>query len=250
MVNCFWELVNMNKFFNFLKYGRGIGITLLAVIALIVTLQAVGVGKNVVSMMIPNVQTLLDEVLPIKIENGEVVVPEHTYKEVDLTAPFDANTSLLKVVIDTTRESVENPTAKGAIGGIYMTKKFLYYKNKTKTEIVSLENTNLNLEKKDYREEMKKQIDYYANYVGLFIFVLLILYYLVVVLVCSFVSLLFTIKWQEKLRFTARMRTASLAYLLLIKLNFGMSDAVMYVSTLALIFVIMLPMKNISNAEN
>lgn len=97
----------MTRIINYLKNGRGIGTLFLALLAVIITVQVFYASKKVVLAMVPEVQNTLDQLLPIEIENGVVIEPADTVKNVKLKVPFVPGYAGLPVILDTRVDSLD-----------------------------------------------------------------------------------------------------------------------------------------------
>ena len=61
-----------------LRFECGIGATILAILALIITFQVVDGLKLILNGQVPNIQDTLNQLAPLKVENGTVVEPVNT----------------------------------------------------------------------------------------------------------------------------------------------------------------------------
>lgn len=225
------------KYFN-----RGIGLSILAVLALIVSWQATSVVKKYMQEQVPNFQETLNQLTPLKIENGTVVEPLNSYKEAYLKVFGDNDERGFKIVIDTKDDTIDLDKIKDDVASIHLAKKKLYFVKKNEISQTDLSELSLNLENKDYQEQMKKGIGYWGNVIGILMFVVLTLYYLVCAIIFAIVSFFYTIGQADKPDFAARIRVSAVALfivsvidmLLIATINTGLSGSV-YVLAIILI---------------
>ena len=194
------------KYFN-----KGIGLSILALLALIVSWQATSVIKKYMQEQVPNFQETLNQLAPLKIENGTVVEPINSYKEAYLKVLGDDNERGFKIVIDTKDDTIDLNKIKDDVASIHLAKKKLYFVKKNEISQTDLSALTLHLEPKDYQEQMKKGISYWGNIMGIFVFVVLTLYYLVCAIIFAIVSFLYTIGQADKPDFAARIRVSAVA---------------------------------------
>ena len=194
------------KFFN-----KGIGLLILAFLALIISWQATVVMKKYAQQQVPHFQETLNQLTPLKIENGTVVNPTNSYKEAYLKIFGDSKERGFKFVIDTKDDTIDLDKIKDDVASIHLAKKKLYFVKKNEISQMDLSELNLNLETKDYQEEMKKGISYFGNILGIFIFIVLTIYYLVCAIIFAVISFIYTIGQANKPDFAARMRVSAVA---------------------------------------
>ncbi len=197
------------KYFN-----RGIGLSLLAVLSIVVSVQATCVIKEQLSKRVPNIQDTINQLAPLKIENGTVVEPVNSYKEAYFKIFDNVNDGGLKIVLDTKDDTIDLNKIKDDVASIHLAKKKLYFVKRNEISQTDLSALSFNLEKKDYQEQMKEGISYWGNIFGIFMFVALTIYYLVVAIIFAITSFLFTIGQTDKPNFAARIRVSSLAIFL------------------------------------
>ena len=196
----------LRKYFN-----KGIGLLILAFLAIIVSWQVTGVVKTYMQKQVPNIQDTLSQLAPLKIENGTVVEPINSYKEAYLKVLGDDNERGFKIVIDTKDDTIDLNKIKDDVASIHLAKKKLYFVKKNEISQTDLSELSFNLEDKDYQEQMKEGISYWGNIFGVFIFVVMTLYYLVCAIIFALVSFLYTIGQADKPDFAARMRVSAVA---------------------------------------
>lgn len=189
----------MNKIFDYVKNNRGIGALILLTLALVYSIYYTIVTSNLIDYSIPYVQNGINEIAPLKIENGKVVVPADTYKKVKLVK--EAPNSPY-VVIDTTTDVMD---VRGKPVGIYLTRSNLYTITPSQTRVRELVGS-FELEQKDYTEVMEASVKWIALgilvgfTISLFVmYMLLMLFYSLVIKIAEAVT-------GKKLSFDESMR--------------------------------------------
>lgn len=128
----------MTRIINYLKNGRGIGTLFLALLAVIITVQVFYASKKVVLAMVPEVQNTLDQLLPIEIENGVVIEPADTVKNVKLKVPFVPGYAGLPVILDTRVDSLDFDELLKSKSSIQISRKNVYVVSKGEVKVRSL----------------------------------------------------------------------------------------------------------------
>ena len=172
----------MNKIFNYVNQGRGIGAFPIFVLAFMATMYFCINAKFVLTDSIPHIQQAADEILPIVIENGKITTPQNTIKEINLLGK-NASVSF-PFVLDTTQDNLRTDTLKD---GVYLTRSYLYTVGNNEIRTTKLTDS-LVLPRQDYTATMQKGIIWFvmtSSVVGTLI--LFIVYYVLVVFyaVCS-----------------------------------------------------------------
>jgi len=211
----------MNKLSNYIIKGRGIGAILLLALAFVVSLYIAINVKIVLTDSIPHLQTIADQMLPIKIENGQVTDPANTIREFDIPADPEGKNHFL-MVIDTTSDTLD--TTK-LTNGIYLTRSYLYVVNALTQEVRSLKlNGNIELPQKDYTLQMQSGIKWVVLFVAALLTLGLFIGFLLLNLLFAFCAGLAAAIARKNVNFETRMRLSSLlfigVYLLYIILNF------------------------------
>ena len=136
----------MKKIISYIAQGQGIGLKYLALLALILGILG-GIGTKVIATDgIPLAQQVADQLLPIKVENGQIVEPQETYKVVHLRFGEDENTYPIPIVLDTTSDMLDiNLLDQGA----YITRSYLYMINEHEARTYKLDG-DFELIQKDY----------------------------------------------------------------------------------------------------
>ena len=197
----------MKKIISYIAQGQGIGLKYLALLALILGILG-GIGTKVIATDgIPLAQQVADQLLPIKVENGQIVEPQETYKVVHLRFGEDENTYPIPIVLDTTSDMLDiNLLDQGA----YITRSYLYMINEHEARTYKLDG-DFELIQKDYTPEFTSFINWTAFLVGVFVFAGLFVFYFLTALVFSFIAGLIAASKKICLDFNTKMRLSSVA---------------------------------------
>ena len=134
----------MQKLINYISKGKGIGALWLLLFGALIAFYSAHTMHRFLPTMVPYVQKLADDILPIKIENSKLVIPQEPK-----TITYTIGQESFVVEIDPTKDllqEIEKP-------GVYLTRSYLYtISNKeARRQILA---KNLNLPKQDYTSLM------------------------------------------------------------------------------------------------
>lgn len=236
----------MQKLFNYLRLGQGIGAKFLFVWAVIMSIFIAIYIRVAGAEGIPYVQSVADEMLPIRIENGIVVEPADTYKQARLKLDDYSDTVNLPIVIDTRSNTLDADSLRD---GIYLSRTTLYTVNNNQVRITKL-GGDFSLPRADYREDLKTLLNWTAVITGIFCIAILFLFYFILTLFYAW-CLIAVAKFAKKsLDFDSRMRISSVSivatYILFVPLNMlnlGSSRLLFFIVVIVLqaLFVSRLP---------
>jgi len=136
----------MKKIVDYIKKGNGVGTLWIFIFSTIIAIHSAFFVNKYLPQAIPAIQQFADEILPIKIENGKLVVPENTikiYTREYAGQPFS-------IVLDTTKDMIDQADYKS---GIYVTRSYIYSINDREVRRQNLIQ-NVDLPKKDYTQGM------------------------------------------------------------------------------------------------
>ncbi len=114
----------MEKFVNYVRNGKGIGLLFMLAASVVVTIVMLLVAKNFYGEMRPQALIVANDFLPITVKGGQIVAPADTYKRVDLKF---GNTGTKKdnfSIVLNTRETASS-LPRGA-QGLYIYKDMIY----------------------------------------------------------------------------------------------------------------------------
>lgn len=98
----------MNKIVNYIRQGKGQGLIFLLAAAVLVTIFAVTFIKYQYNEFRPQIISAMDEMLPITVQNGQIVSPKDTYKKIDLKVSEDDSSDVsVSLVLDTRENAAE-----------------------------------------------------------------------------------------------------------------------------------------------
>lgn len=90
---------------------------------------------------VPYAQQIADQMLPIKVVNGQIVEPADTYKVVHLRFNEDSDPYPIPLVLDTTSDVLDINMLDP---GIYVTRSNIYFAKEHEVRTYKLANDNLN----------------------------------------------------------------------------------------------------------
>lgn len=146
----------MEKIFNYVKNGKGMGLLFLMATAVLVTLSFSLVFKDVYQKVKPEVLTVAGEFLPITVENGRIVSPADTYKKIDFDFGGTQNKKdVFPIVLDTRSETSAVPEAKQ---GLFIMSDMVYAVSANKINRIALQDGVLD------QEKFAELLDIYSGY--------------------------------------------------------------------------------------
>lgn len=208
----------MQKIYQYILNGKGIGLLFLLLLSLIMAIYFTIAIRSGGKSFIPFAQEAADQILPIKIEKGVVVTPAETVK----TFPIKFNkegTISYPLVIDTTQDTLDTTTLKP---GIYLSKTSLYTVKDNEVRVMKLQD-NLEIPQGDYTEFFQSVLNWFSLFVGLFGALILFAVYLLLGVFYAWCSYIVSAVFSKKYDFSQRMRLGILSmltvYLVFIPLN-------------------------------
>lgn len=226
----------MNKIINYITNGSGLGVKYLLVFSLLMSVF-VGIFIRISGgEMIPYAQSVADQLLPVKIENGIVVEPNNTVKTAYMRLGNRENL-VFPFTINTTTDTLDPAHLRP---GMYLTRTTLYAVNQYDTRIIKIQD-NAYLPKADYSDVFKSLLNWVAFFSAIICTFLLFVFYFILALFYSVCAIAVSAVASKKLDFDLRMRLSSLcliaAYLLFIPLTFvslGNSKLFFFIVVIAL----------------
>lgn len=102
----------MEKFVNYIKNGKGIGVLFLMAAAVLMTLIMMIMFKDVYSALRPQATLIAEDILPLTIQNHRIVNPANTYKKFNLTLGDTKDKFSFPIILDTRSQMPEMPKSK------------------------------------------------------------------------------------------------------------------------------------------
>ena len=109
----------MSRILNYIKSGNGCGLKFLLLFSLIISIIFAVEIKTLGDNFIPEMQSVADKILPVKIEKGTIVEPSNEIKSIDV----NLGGQVFPIVLDTTVDTID---PIGLKPGIYIARKALY----------------------------------------------------------------------------------------------------------------------------
>ena len=165
----------MKKILNYIANGKGTGALWLFLFSLIMTVYAVTTLNNILPQGIPYVQKFADDILPLKVENQKLVVPENTIMQ----HIYNFGDEEYRVVVDSTKDLLVEEEYKP---GVYLTRSYIYTIKENDVRRQAWK-TDFNLPKQDYTPMLQTFVKWvigFASIIGPFVYFL-----------CFFVAVLF-----------------------------------------------------------
>lgn len=197
----------MKKLINYVLNGEGLGAKYLLVLALVVSIIVSIMLRIGGSEAIPYAQSIADQMLPVKVQNGRVVTPADTLKIASLQIDGASDPIALPVVIDTRTDTLDTSQLKD---GIYLTRTTLYTVNRNQVKLVRLEGS-FELPRADYRETFKSLLNWFTVIFAVAAIAFLFVFYFLLTLFYALFAKFIGSLASRPLNFDQRMRLSSLA---------------------------------------
>ncbi len=206
----------INKISNYIVKGKGIGALLILAVSVLwsasITLQVRSMSLTV----IPDIQLIANEILPLKMENGVITTPKDIKKVYPVYS--DDKHGDYHFTIDTSVDTLNTADLKS---GIYLTRSNIYNVDNKYGEIRSMKlKGDIYLEKKDYIPYLQSKAKLAVMILAAVMTAFLFIYYFILNLFYTFITYI-TLKISgKKLNFDAKMRLSSICLSLVWLLSF------------------------------
>lgn len=189
----------MNKLINYIQKGKGIGALILLGLAAVYAVYYSSMITYAAKASIPYVQKVVSDIAPIKIENGVVVYPAETIKEVNLVSNGAAN---LDFVIDTTRDELNTANLDT---GFYLARTHFYSVSNREVRSRALEGS-FEIENQDYTPLMEDSLKWIWCFAFVFVIFCGFIWFLLFAMFCSLFATLITAIYKKDMPFDSKMR--------------------------------------------
>lgn len=192
----------MKKIINYVANAQGLAIKFLLLfsfVASIISATMLYIGGE---EFIPYAQSVADQMLPIKIENGKVVEPVDTVKRARLD--IDGYNLDLPIYLDTTVDTIDTSSLND---GIYMTRSAIYSVNRNQTRITKLEG-NIDLPQDDYTDFFASVLKWVAIFIAVFGSVFFFIYLFILGIFYTVCTYPLTAVMKKNFEFDLRMRSS------------------------------------------
>lgn len=197
----------MKKILNYIANGQGMAMKIMLIVALASAIFLSALIKFGGNQLVPMMQEVADQALPIKIENGVVVEPINTLKVINLI-PMYENISM-PFVIDTREDKLDTTELKN---GLYMSRTAVYSIANGQTRINQFSG-NMNLPAGDYTNSFRAMLTWVAVASGVLGFVLFFVLIFGLSLFYAGCSYLSSAVMRKNYNFDLRVRLSVLALL-------------------------------------
>lgn len=201
----------MQKIFNYILKGQGLGIKYLLVFSLVISIALAIFIKIEGTTLVPYAQSIADQMLPIKIENGVIVEPIDTLKVAQLKIDDSAAVSI-PLILDTRIKIINSEDLNQLKDGLYITQTTVYSINKGQIKIQPLAGT-FDIPQGDYTDFFKKALTYTSIFIGISAIFFLFIFYFIASMFYALCAQLIGAICGKKYNFDQRMRIAVLSFI-------------------------------------
>lgn len=197
----------MEKIYNYILKGRGMGLLLLLLLSFVVSVIFAIYIKVGGTDFIPYAQSVSDQMLPIRIENGIVTEPKDTVKVAQLKID-DYQAINLPFVIDTRVDTLDASTLKD---GVYLTRTMIYTINNNQIKMQKLTGSAY-LPREDYQDLFKSVLTWTAVTIGILGIIGIFAVNFLLSLFYALCSYAITLISSKKYDFDQRMRMSVISF--------------------------------------
>lgn len=238
----------MQKIFNYIIKGQGLGIKYILLASVIISfIFSIFIRINGADL-VPYANDVINQMLPLKIENGVVVEPKNTIRVAHLNS---GDVSIpLPIVLDTTIDTLDTTKVEK---GFYLTRTAFYVVNDDEIRMHTLDE-DVDLVQDDYRDDIKSILTWTAVSLFFIGFAFIFVSYFIAAIFYALCALLLELIFRKKYNFDVRMRLSVICFLTIYILYFLLSLAglesgklVFFISTLLLQSAIIYKLPIINN---
>lgn len=241
----------MKKIISYIFNGQGLGIKFLSALSVLMALIFAIVIRVQGAAYIPYAQEIADQMLPIKIVNGQIVEPLNTFKMAQIQIEGRDTPLALPLILDT---RVTNLDAGLLPQGVYVTRTNIYTVNNNQAKVIKIEGDNY-IPQGDYTGVFKSWLNWSALIGGIAGIVILFVVYLILTMFYALCAQIIAKLVRRPMAFDARMRLSAVvltsAYILFIPLGWlGISNTLLFLAvmlgTLTWFVVKYVPVENLA----
>lgn len=207
----------MQKIFNYIIKGQGLGIKYIMLASVIISFIFSLFVRINGAELVPYANDIVNQMLPLKIENGVVVEPKNTIRVAHLNS---GEVSVpLPIVLDTTIDTLNTTQAER---GFYLTRTAFYVVNDNEVRMHPLDE-DVDLVQDDYTNDIKSVLTWTA--VSLFFIGVLFIFvsYFIAAIFYALCAQLLEFFFHKKYNFDIRMRLSVICFLAIYILYFLLS---------------------------
>ena len=145
----------MRKITSYILNGQGLGMKFLAGLSVLMALIFAIVIRVQGAAYVPYAQEIADQMLPVKVVNGQIVEPLNTFKMAQIRIEGRDTPLALPLVLDT---RVTNLDANLLPQGVYVTRTNIYTVNRNQVKVIKIEGDNY-IPKGDYTDVFKSWLN-------------------------------------------------------------------------------------------
>lgn len=133
-----------------MKFLAGLSVLMALIFAIVIRVQG--------AAYVPYAQEIADQMLPVKVVNGQIVEPLNTFKMAQIRIEGRDTPLALPLVLDT---RVTNLDANLLPQGVYVTRTNIYTVNRNQVKVIKIEGDNY-IPKGDYTDVFKSWLNWSA----------------------------------------------------------------------------------------
>lgn len=223
----------MRKITSYILNGQGLGMKFLAGLSVLMALIFAIVIRVQGAAYVPYAQEIADQMLPVKVVNGQIVEPLNTFKMAQIRIEGRDTPLALPLVLDT---RVTNLDANLLPQGVYVTRTNIYTVNRNQVKVIKIEGDNY-IPKGDYTDVFQSWLNWSAVIGGIAGIVILFVLYLILTMFYALCTQVIAKLARRDMAFDSRMRLSAVvltaAYILFIPLGWlGFSSTLLFLAVM------------------
>lgn len=247
--------LKMKKITNYILNGQGLGMKFLVALSVLISLIFAITIRVQGAYYIPYAQEIAEQMLPIKVVNGQIVEPLNTFRMAQVHIEGRNTPLALPLVLDT---RVSNLDANLLHQGIYVTRTNIYTVNKNQVKVIKIEGDNY-IPYGDYTDVFKNWLNWTAIICGIAGIVILFVMYFIMTMFYALCTQIVAKLARRHMSFDSRMRLSAVVltatYILFIPLGWlGINSTLLFLavmlSTLSWFVVKYLPTEKMPDKPN
>lgn len=203
--------------FNYIIKGQGLGVKYILLASFIISLVFSIFIRVKGNDLVPYANDIINQMLPLKIENGVVVEPQNTIRVAHLQS---GNVAIpLPIIMDTTIDTLDTSKAEK---GFYLTRTAFYVINDNEVRMHTLDE-DVDLVQDDYTDDIKSVLT--GTAVTLFFIGILLIFitYFIATIFYALCAQILGLFFGKKYTFDTRMRLSVVCFLTVYILYFLLS---------------------------
>ena len=196
----------MQKILNYIYRGQGLGCKFIFLASVILALFLALYVRIAGADLVPYTNDVINQMLPLKVQNGVVVEPQNTIRVAQLnTEEFSIP---LPIVLNTTIDQLDTAHADN---GLYLTRTAFYILDENEVRMYPL-NEDFELYPADYQKDITSALSWTALGIFFFGIILIFISYFIAAIFYALCAQILGLIFSKKYNFDIRMRLSVVCF--------------------------------------